>query len=170
MSAWPTADKQDRRETPRMDRAVVLVSGGVNSAVVLAASREQYSTALLHISWGHRTADRKREAFLRHWPGSRRFRDPERDPEKDPALPSAPARLRPPWKPAGLPRHRPTRQASSPLPIRKPIICSTESSFRWEGSADHHLLHTFSANPNKGGTSITVPSSRITFPLKYPNI
>lgn len=46
-----------------MDRAVVLVSGGVNSAVALAASREQYSTALLHISWGHRTADREREAF-----------------------------------------------------------------------------------------------------------
>lgn len=46
-----------------MDRAVVLVSGGINSAVTAAVAKEQYETALLHVAWGHRTAERELAAF-----------------------------------------------------------------------------------------------------------
>jgi len=46
-----------------MDRAVVLVSGGINSAVAAAIAREQYELALLHVAWGHRTAERALAAF-----------------------------------------------------------------------------------------------------------
>lgn len=46
-----------------MDRAVVLVSGGVNSAVITAIAREQYDPVLLHVGWNHRSADRELAAF-----------------------------------------------------------------------------------------------------------
>lgn len=46
-----------------MDRAVVLLSGGINSAVAAAIAREQYEPALLHVAWGHRTGDREATAF-----------------------------------------------------------------------------------------------------------
>ena len=46
-----------------MDKAVILTSGGINSAVAAAVSREHYEPALLHIAWGHRSAEREREAF-----------------------------------------------------------------------------------------------------------
>lgn len=46
-----------------MDRAVVLVSGGVNSAVLAALAREQYEPALLHVAWAHRSAEREAAAF-----------------------------------------------------------------------------------------------------------
>jgi 7-cyano-7-deazaguanine synthase len=46
-----------------MDRAVVLLSGGINSAVAAAVAREQYEPALLHVAWGHRTAERELAAF-----------------------------------------------------------------------------------------------------------
>lgn len=46
-----------------METAVVLVSGGINSAVAAAAAREQYDAALLHVGWGHRTAERELIAF-----------------------------------------------------------------------------------------------------------
>ena len=41
-----------------MDRAVVLLSGGINSAVAAALAKEQYELALLHVAWGspHRRA------------------------------------------------------------------------------------------------------------------
>lgn len=48
-----------------METAVVLVSGGVNSAVAAAAAREQYDTALLHVNWGHRAAEREAQSFER---------------------------------------------------------------------------------------------------------
>lgn len=48
-----------------MDRAVILVSGGINSAVVAAVAREQYEPALLHVGWGHRTAEREAVCFER---------------------------------------------------------------------------------------------------------
>jgi 7-cyano-7-deazaguanine synthase len=47
----------------RMDRAVVLLSGGINSTVAAAVTREQYELALLHVAWGHRTAERELAAF-----------------------------------------------------------------------------------------------------------
>lgn len=46
-----------------MDRAVVLMSGGVNSAVAAAVAREQYEVSLLHIAWGHRTGERETACF-----------------------------------------------------------------------------------------------------------
>lgn len=46
-----------------MDRAVVLVSGGINSAVVTAIAREQYEPVLLHVGWSQRAADRELAAF-----------------------------------------------------------------------------------------------------------
>lgn len=46
-----------------MDKAVVLVSGGVNSAVLAAAAREEYECHLLHVAWGHRAAERELLAF-----------------------------------------------------------------------------------------------------------
>ncbi len=46
-----------------MDRAVLLLSGGINSTVAAAVAREQYELALLHVAWGHRTAERELAAF-----------------------------------------------------------------------------------------------------------
>ena len=46
-----------------MDRAVVLVSGGVNSAVITAIAREQYEPVLFHVGWNHRAAEREMAAF-----------------------------------------------------------------------------------------------------------
>jgi len=46
-----------------MDRAVVLLSGGINSTVAAAIVREQCELALLHVAWGHRTAERELAAF-----------------------------------------------------------------------------------------------------------
>ena len=46
-----------------METAVVLVSGGINSSVAAALTREQYEPALLHVAWGHRSADRELAAF-----------------------------------------------------------------------------------------------------------
>jgi len=46
-----------------MDKAVVLASGGVNSAVAIAVTREQCTPCLLHVNWGHRTAEREAIAF-----------------------------------------------------------------------------------------------------------
>ncbi|HOQ87948.1 MAG TPA: 7-cyano-7-deazaguanine synthase [Phycisphaerae bacterium] len=46
-----------------MDKAVVLVSGGLNSAVLAAIAREQYEEHLLHVAWGHRAAERERSCF-----------------------------------------------------------------------------------------------------------
>lgn len=46
-----------------MDRAVILASGGINSSVAAALAREQYEPALLHVAWGHRSADRELAAF-----------------------------------------------------------------------------------------------------------
>ncbi len=46
-----------------MDRAIILLSGGINSTVAAAVSREQYEPALLHVAWGHRAAERELLVF-----------------------------------------------------------------------------------------------------------
>jgi 7-cyano-7-deazaguanine synthase len=46
-----------------MEKAVVLVSGGVGSAVTAAVAREQYDVHLLHVGWGHRAAERELACF-----------------------------------------------------------------------------------------------------------
>lgn len=46
-----------------MEKAIVLVSGGLNSAVAAAVAREEYETHLLHVAWGHRSAERELSCF-----------------------------------------------------------------------------------------------------------
>lgn len=48
-----------------MDKAVVLVSGGINSSVAAALACEQYEPALLHVEWHHHAARREHAAFER---------------------------------------------------------------------------------------------------------
>ena len=43
--------------------AVVLLSGGLDSCVTAAIARQDHDLALLHVSYGQRTAGREREAF-----------------------------------------------------------------------------------------------------------
>jgi len=52
-----------------MEKAVVLVSGGLASAVTAAVAREQYEAHFLHVAWGHRAAEREQscvEALAAH--------------------------------------------------------------------------------------------------------
>ena len=46
------------------ERAVVLLSGGMDSCVCAALAARDYDPAALHISYGQRTEQREREAFL----------------------------------------------------------------------------------------------------------
>jgi 7-cyano-7-deazaguanine synthase len=46
-------------------RAVVLLSGGMDSSVCAALARRDHKAAALHISYGQRTEDRERESFQR---------------------------------------------------------------------------------------------------------
>lgn len=46
-----------------MDTAVVLVSGGVNSLVATGLASKEYDLALMHASYGQRTADRELACF-----------------------------------------------------------------------------------------------------------
>jgi len=45
------------------EKAVVLLSGGMDSCVTAAIARETHELALVHASYGHRTARRERRAF-----------------------------------------------------------------------------------------------------------
>ena len=45
-------------------RAVVLLSGGMDSCVCAALAAREHATAALHVSYGQRTEDRERQAFL----------------------------------------------------------------------------------------------------------
>ncbi|MBI3948915.1 MAG: 7-cyano-7-deazaguanine synthase QueC [Acidobacteria bacterium] len=45
------------------DLAIVLVSGGMDSCVTAAIAAEQHELALLHVTYGQRTAARERKAF-----------------------------------------------------------------------------------------------------------
>jgi 7-cyano-7-deazaguanine synthase len=45
-------------------RAVVLLSGGMDSCVCAALAARDYDAAALHISYGQRTEDRERQSFL----------------------------------------------------------------------------------------------------------
>jgi 7-cyano-7-deazaguanine synthase len=46
-------------------RAIVLLSGGMDSCVCAALAVRDYAPAALHISYGQRTEDRERQCFLR---------------------------------------------------------------------------------------------------------
>jgi 7-cyano-7-deazaguanine synthase len=47
-----------------MSRAIVLLSGGMDSAVCAALAVREHETAALHISYGQRTEERERASFL----------------------------------------------------------------------------------------------------------
>jgi 7-cyano-7-deazaguanine synthase len=49
---------------PTKSRAVVLLSGGMDSCVCAALAVRDFETAALHVSYGQRTQDRERCAFL----------------------------------------------------------------------------------------------------------
>jgi 7-cyano-7-deazaguanine synthase len=49
---------------PAKSRAVVLLSGGMDSCVCAALAAREYDAAALHISYGQRTEDRERQSFL----------------------------------------------------------------------------------------------------------
>src|SRR5215469_6975880 len=46
------------------ERAVVLLSGGMDSCVCAALAARDYDAAAVHVSYGQRTEDRERESFL----------------------------------------------------------------------------------------------------------
>jgi 7-cyano-7-deazaguanine synthase len=46
------------------ERAVVLLSGGMDSCVCATLAAREYDAAAVHISYGQRTEDRERQAFL----------------------------------------------------------------------------------------------------------
>ena len=50
-------------EMPKKPKAVVLLSGGMDSCVTAAIANETYRIALLHASYGQRTEQRERRAF-----------------------------------------------------------------------------------------------------------
>jgi 7-cyano-7-deazaguanine synthase len=49
---------------PTKTRAVVLLSGGMDSCVCAALAVRDHAVAALHVSYGQRTEDRERQAFL----------------------------------------------------------------------------------------------------------
>ncbi|MGA7220350.1 MAG: 7-cyano-7-deazaguanine synthase QueC [Candidatus Sulfotelmatobacter sp.] len=49
---------------PVKSRAIVLLSGGMDSCVCAALAVRDYSAAALHISYGQRTEERERQSFL----------------------------------------------------------------------------------------------------------
>jgi len=50
--------------THSTQRAIVLLSGGMDSCVCAALAARDYSTAALHVSYGQRTEQRERQCFL----------------------------------------------------------------------------------------------------------
>src|SRR5437763_5912685 len=54
-----------RKEARVRSRAVVLLSGGMDSAVCAALATRDYDAAALHVSYGQRTESRERMAFTR---------------------------------------------------------------------------------------------------------
>jgi 7-cyano-7-deazaguanine synthase len=51
-------------QTAKKSRAVVLLSGGMDSCVCATLAARDYDVAALHISYGQRTAERERQSFL----------------------------------------------------------------------------------------------------------
>src|SRR5271167_1920872 len=49
---------------PTKSRAVVLLSGGMDSCVCAALAARDYAAAAVHVSYGQRTEDRERQSFL----------------------------------------------------------------------------------------------------------
>src|ERR1051326_6302124 len=50
--------------TPSKSRAVVLLSGGMDSCVCAALAARDHEPAAVHVSYGQRTEERERQSFL----------------------------------------------------------------------------------------------------------
>ena len=50
--------------TSKQSRAVVLLSGGMDSCVCAALAARDYDAAAVHVSYGQRTEERERQSFL----------------------------------------------------------------------------------------------------------
>ncbi|HLV88736.1 MAG TPA: 7-cyano-7-deazaguanine synthase QueC [Candidatus Sulfotelmatobacter sp.] len=50
---------------PKQSRAVVLLSGGMDSCVCAALAARDHQAAAVHVSYGQRTEEREKESFLR---------------------------------------------------------------------------------------------------------
>jgi 7-cyano-7-deazaguanine synthase len=53
-----------RMATPNKSRAVVLLSGGMDSCVCAALAARDFEAAAVHVSYGQRTEERERQSFL----------------------------------------------------------------------------------------------------------
>src|SRR3954468_2265308 len=65
-AARPTATyiQESRERFMSRDRAVVLLSGGMDSCVCAALAARDYEAAALHVDYGQRTEARERQAFV----------------------------------------------------------------------------------------------------------
>lgn len=71
-----TRAEEDAQRLPPGAKAVVLVSGGMDSCVTAAIARQTHEVAFLHASYGQRTERRERQAFdaiADHWGVRRRL-------------------------------------------------------------------------------------------------
>ncbi len=58
----------------KRSRAVVLLSGGMDSCVCAALAVRDYDVAAVHVSYGQRTEERERQSFLGHLPAAENLR------------------------------------------------------------------------------------------------
>jgi 7-cyano-7-deazaguanine synthase len=58
------AKKSKEKKNTEQKRAIVLLSGGMDSCVCAALAARDYAAAALHVSYGQRTEDRERQSFL----------------------------------------------------------------------------------------------------------
>ncbi len=63
LSFYEHADGAILRAVTQKQKAVVLLSGGMDSCVTAAIARETHQLAFLHASYGQRTEERERRAF-----------------------------------------------------------------------------------------------------------
>jgi 7-cyano-7-deazaguanine synthase len=57
-------EKIEEKKTTEKRRAIVLLSGGMDSCVCAALAARDYAAAALHVSYGQRTESRERQSFL----------------------------------------------------------------------------------------------------------
>src|ERR1700682_1655498 len=63
-TAMPREQVMMSNSTSDQSRAVVLLSGGMDSCVCAALAAREHRAAAVHVSYGQRTEERERESFL----------------------------------------------------------------------------------------------------------